>query len=81
MPLGVCPLLPLFCPCPLVPPGLYYPNSLLRAKVRPVTEIVKVRAHNPDGQAIMIEALDLTARILQHEIDHLHGVLIIDKPA
>ena len=46
-----------------------------------MTKIVKVRAHNFDGQAIMIEVLDLRARILQHEIDHLHGVLIIDKPA
>jgi len=40
---------------------------------------VKVQAYNLDGQGIEIEASDLTARILQHEIDHLKGVLYIDN--
>jgi peptide deformylase len=40
---------------------------------------VKVQAYNLDGKGIEIEASDLTARILQHEIDHLHGELYIDK--
>lgn len=40
---------------------------------------VKVQAYNLEGQAIEIEASELTARIIQHEIDHLHGVLFIDN--
>jgi len=40
---------------------------------------VTVRAYNLDGQGVEITAQDLTARVLQHEIDHLHGILYIDK--
>jgi peptide deformylase len=32
-----------------------------------------------DGEPIVIEASGLEARILQHEIDHLDGVLILDR--
>ena len=32
-----------------------------------------------DGNPIRIEGEDLLARVLQHEIDHLDGVLIIDR--
>ncbi|TSC63639.1 MAG: formylmethionine deformylase, partial [Parcubacteria group bacterium Gr01-1014_106] len=39
---------------------------------------VKVRALNEQGQSIEITADDLLAKILQHEIDHLNGVLITD---
>lgn len=31
------------------------------------------------GQRIVIEAADLVARVLQHEIDHLDGTLILDR--
>jgi peptide deformylase len=31
------------------------------------------------GSQIRIEADELLARILQHEIDHLDGILIIDR--
>ena len=34
-----------------------------------------------DGQSVRIEATELLARVLQHEIDHLDGVLIIDRAA
>lgn len=37
-----------------------------------------VRALDRDGNAIEIDATDLLARCLQHEIDHLHGRLFID---
>src|SRR5205085_2838410 len=50
----------------------------LFAKVRRAKTIT-VQAYNLDGQAIQIDASDLTARIIQHEIDHLHGVLFIDN--
>jgi peptide deformylase len=39
---------------------------------------VKVRAQNVKGDFFEIEGEDLLARALQHEIDHLHGVLFID---
>jgi len=32
-----------------------------------------------DGESIQIEASGLEARVLQHEIDHLDGVLILDR--
>jgi len=32
-----------------------------------------------DGTPVRVEAEDLHARLLQHEIDHLDGVLIIDR--
>ncbi len=31
------------------------------------------------GELITIEASGLEARVLQHEIDHLNGVLILDR--
>lgn len=45
--------------------------------VRP--EAVVVEAVNLDGESIRIDAKGLLARILQHEIDHLDGVLFIDR--
>jgi peptide deformylase len=40
---------------------------------------VRVRARDPHGDALEIEADGLTARVIQHEIDHLDGVLILDR--
>lgn len=40
---------------------------------------VKVRAQNPEGKTIEVSAQGTLARALQHEIDHLNGVLIIDR--
>jgi len=42
-------------------------------------EKVKVKGLNEKGEEIVIEAEGLMARALQHEIDHLSGVLIVDK--
>jgi peptide deformylase len=39
---------------------------------------VLVRALDVDGKQFEIEASELLARCLQHEIDHLHGKLFID---
>jgi peptide deformylase len=43
---------------------------------RPVN--VRVRARDAQGEAILIEASGLEARVIQHEMDHLDGVLILD---
>jgi peptide deformylase len=39
---------------------------------------VKVRAQNVKGEWFEVEGEELLARALQHEIDHLHGILFID---
>ena len=40
---------------------------------------VRVRALDEGGDPILIEASGLEARVIQHEIDHLDGVLILDR--
>lgn len=42
------------------------------------TEIL-VKGVTPQGKEIEFEASGLTARIFQHEIDHLDGILFIDR--
>ena len=52
-------------------PGLYYP----------VRRAQKIWAEGMDldGHGVTIEGEDLLARVLQHEVDHLDGVLCIDR--
>jgi peptide deformylase len=52
-------------------PGLYV--EMLRPKQ------VLVRGLSIDGEEIQIEADELLARLFQHEIDHLNGVLMFDR--
>ena len=52
-------------------PGLYV--EMLRPKT------VLVRGVDIDGNVIEIEADELEARMFQHEIDHLQGVLMFDR--
>lgn len=52
-------------------PGLY--QKVRRAKT------VKVRAYDLKGEAVEVVCNDLEARVWQHEVDHLHGILFIDK--
>ncbi len=40
---------------------------------------VLVRARDEYGDEIVIEASGLEARVIQHEIDHLDGILILDR--
>jgi peptide deformylase len=40
---------------------------------------VRVRALDQNGEPIVIEASGLEARVIQHEVDHLDGVLILDR--
>jgi len=40
---------------------------------------VRVRAQDERGQPITVEASGLEARVIQHEMDHLDGVLILDR--
>ncbi|KPJ59766.1 MAG: hypothetical protein AMJ46_09730 [Latescibacteria bacterium DG_63] len=52
-------------------PGVY--EEIVRS------EEVEVRGLNLEGEEITIEGKGLLARALQHEIDHLEGVLIVDR--
>jgi peptide deformylase len=52
-------------------PGLF--QKVRRAKT------IKVQAYNLKGELIEKTVSDLEARAWQHEIDHLNGVLFIDK--
>lgn len=42
-------------------------------------EKITVEALNQDNQKIRIEAEGLLARAIQHEMDHLAGILIVDR--
>jgi peptide deformylase len=44
---------------------------------RPV--YVRVAARDLEGAELVIEASGLEARVLQHEVDHLDGILILDR--
>jgi peptide deformylase len=52
-------------------PGLY--QDIRRFKT------VKVQGYTLDGKGFEMTCSDLPARIWQHEIDHLNGVLFVDK--
>lgn len=45
----------------------------------PRAEKVVVKALDREGRPVRIEASGLPARVLQHEMDHLDGILFIDK--
>ena len=40
---------------------------------------ISARAQNLEGETIEIEASGLLARAIQHELDHLNGILFIDR--
>lgn len=52
-------------------PGIYAPVG--RA------EWARVEARDEEGQPLALDARGLFARVIQHEIDHLDGVLFIDR--
>ena len=43
------------------------------------SEKVKVKGLNEKGEEVVVDAEGLLARAFQHELDHLNGILIIDK--
>ena len=47
--------------------------------VVPRSAAVEVRGYDREGSAVALEAEGLFARVLQHEIDHLDGVLFLDR--
>ena len=61
---------------PLEEGCLSLPGVLVEVE-RPIH--VRVRALDERGEEQVVEASGLEARVLQHEIDHLDGVLILDR--
>jgi peptide deformylase len=54
--------------------------SLQRVLV-PVERSVRItlEGQDPDGDDVKLELDEMTARVVQHELDHLDGVLILDR--
>jgi peptide deformylase len=52
-------------------PGLHF--EIVRPK------LVTLRGIGLDGNELVIEADEMLARVFQHEIDHLNGVLLLDR--
>jgi len=52
-------------------PGLY--GDVVRPKS------IRVNAYSLEGKEVTIDATGMLARVIQHELDHLNGVLFIDK--
>lgn len=50
----------------------------LTGKVKRATRVV-VKGLNRQGEELRIEANGLSARAFQHEIDHLEGILFVDR--
>jgi peptide deformylase len=50
----------------------------LTANVRRATDIV-VEGSTPGGETVVVEAEGFEARCLLHEIDHLDGILFLDR--
>jgi peptide deformylase len=61
---------------PLEEGCLSLPGVLVEVE-RPIH--VRVRGKDERGEDLLIEASGLEARVLQHEMDHLDGVLILDR--
>ncbi len=40
---------------------------------------VRVRALNREGKEVVLDAQEMLSRVLQHEIDHLDGKLLLDR--
>ena len=55
---------------------LSFPNQFAKI-VRP--KEVEVEALNRDGKKIKIKAKDLLAQAICHEVDHLNGIVFVDK--
>lgn len=45
----------------------------------PRAKIVRFRAFDRGGKPVEMEVKDFFARIIQHEMDHLNGILLIDR--
>src|SRR5256885_1380849 len=76
--------LTLQCEREMILPISIYGNPVLRQKGAPIEritrpEFVDVTATNLKGEKFSFRAGGLLSRAVQHEIDHLNGILFIDR--
>ena len=50
----------------------------VQVEVERLTSVV-VSGYDPQGNPVRVEASELLARIIQHEMDHLDGITILDR--
>lgn len=55
---------------------LSYPGLVLKIK-RP--KLIQVRYFTPEGIGKTSKFQDMTARVIQHELDHVHGIVMSDR--
>lgn len=55
---------------------LSFPGLIVKIK-RPRT--IRIRFYGPNGEMFIKEFIDMTARVIQHEIDHLNGILFYNR--
>ncbi len=55
---------------------LSYPNLYVKIK-RP--QVIRIRYTRPDGVTVTEQYQDLTARVMQHELDHLDGICHLNR--
>lgn len=55
---------------------LTYPGLLVKIK-RP--EFIRVRFQTPNGETLTKQFIGMSARVFQHEIDHLDGIVFYNK--
>lgn len=55
---------------------LSYPNLFVKIK-RP--QVIRIRYTRPDGVTTTEQYQDLTARVMQHELDHLDGICHLSR--
>jgi len=55
---------------------LSYPGLVLKVK-RP--KLIRIRFSDPEGNTKTAKYQDFTARIIQHEIDHINGIVFSDR--
>lgn len=55
---------------------LSYPNLFVKIK-RP--QVIRIRYTRPDGVTVTEQYQDLTARVMQHELDHLDGICHLNR--
>jgi peptide deformylase len=40
---------------------------------------IRAEGQDPEGDEVVVEAEGLLARVLQHEVDHVDGILFVDR--
>lgn len=55
---------------------LSHPNLFVKIK-RP--QVIRIRYTRPDGVTVTEQYQDLTARVMQHELDHLDGICHLNR--